>query len=133
MKRQQELNDCHNLSLCSFLSLIVVKYKNHRLYIHPATTIAKKVKVPSLTTLYTNEECQCRGNWVQTTCPESLRNHALAGNRTCDLLIASLTPYHCTTTPPQLQIVDISLTAAAIPVVVVFLLFLPKLKNAYAR
>ena len=31
----------------------------------------KRVKVPSLTTLYTNEECQRWGNWVWTTCPES--------------------------------------------------------------
>jgi len=29
----------------------------------------KRVKVPSLTTLYTNEECQRRGSWVRTTCP----------------------------------------------------------------
>ena len=39
----------------------------------------KKVKVPSLTTLYTNEECQRRGNWVRTTCPESLRSRAWPG------------------------------------------------------
>ena len=26
--------------------------------------VRKKIKVPSLTTLYTNEECQRRGNWV---------------------------------------------------------------------
>ena len=32
-----------------------------------------------LTTLYTNEECQRRGNWVWTTCPESLRNRARPG------------------------------------------------------
>ena len=59
-----------------------------------------KVKVPSLTTLYTNEECQRRGNWVWTTCPKSLRSRALAGNRTRDLLITSPTPYRCATTPP---------------------------------
>jgi len=59
----------------------------------------KKVKVPSLTTLYTNEECQRRGIWVRTTCPESLRSRVLTGNRTRDLLIASPTPYRCATTP----------------------------------
>jgi len=29
----------------------------------------------------------CRGTWVWTTCPESLRSSALAGDRTCHLLI----------------------------------------------
>ena len=37
------------------------------------------VQVPSLTTLYTNEDCQRRGNWVRTTCPESLGSHARPG------------------------------------------------------
>jgi len=36
---------------------------------------------------------------VRTTCPESLRSRVLTGNRTRDLLIASLTPYRCATTP----------------------------------
>jgi len=51
-------------------------------------------------TIYTNEECRRRGNWVRTICPESLRSRALAWNRTRDLLIASTTPYSCATTPP---------------------------------
>ena len=55
-----------------------------------------KVKVPSLMTLYTNEECQRQGSWVRTTCPESL----LSRNRAHDLLIASPMPYCCATTPP---------------------------------
>jgi len=32
-----------------------------------------KVKVPSLTTPYSNEDCRRRGKWVWETCPESLR------------------------------------------------------------
>jgi len=36
-------------------------------------------RYPVLTTLYTNEECQRRGNWVWTTCPESLRSLARPG------------------------------------------------------
>ena len=64
------------------------------------TAKLKKVKVPSLTTLYTNKGCQRWGNWVWTTCLESLRSYALAGDRTRDLLIASPTPYRCATTPP---------------------------------
>jgi len=43
------------------------------------TLFVKGVKVPSLTTLYTNKECQRRGSWVRTTCPESLRSRARPG------------------------------------------------------
>ena len=71
-------------------------FKLLRFFLHlfrVLTVIAKylkgSLKVLSLTTLYTNEECQRRGNWVRTTCPELLRSRALAGNRTHDLLIGS--------------------------------------------
>ena len=33
---------------------------------------------------------------MQTTCPESLCSHTPTSTQTCDLLIVSLTPYHCT-------------------------------------
>jgi len=39
------------------------------------------------------------GTLVQTTCPDSLRSHAVTGNQTHSLLIVSLTPYHCTAVP----------------------------------
>jgi len=40
----------------------------------------------------------CLVTSVQTTCPESLCIRILAGARTRDFLIVSLTPYHCATT-----------------------------------
>ena len=42
----------------------ITAYKNY-IYVNQ-----RLKKVPSLTTLYTNEECQRRGNWVWTTCQE---------------------------------------------------------------
>ena len=38
-----------------------------------------EVKVPGLTTPYSNEDCRRRGRWVWTTCPESLRSYAPTG------------------------------------------------------
>jgi len=34
-----------------------------------------RVKVPGLSTPYSNEDCRRRGKWVWTTCPESLRSY----------------------------------------------------------
>ena len=56
-----------------------------------------KVKVPSLTTLYTNEECQRWGNWVWTTCPDSLRSCARPG---IELSTSWSQVRHPTTAPP---------------------------------
>ena len=69
-------------------SLILFSISSRRLCINidtesqhskPSKHVQKRVKVPSLTTLYTNKECQSRGNWMWTTCPESLRSRARPG------------------------------------------------------
>jgi len=60
--------------------------------------------MPRLLSVGTKLYCVPAGARVQTTCPELVHSHGLAGARTRDLLTVSLTPYHYATTSPTLYV-----------------------------